>query len=144
MEGADYTGSKSTAPGAPARRCVLVTGASRRVGAAIARRLAAGGARVAVHYHGAGGAAEALVAALGSSAGAFGADLSTAEGPAALLRAATAAGYSPDAIVHAAASFFKGTLAETSAGQWDAVMALNLRSLFLLARAYATERGELG
>ena len=47
-------------------RTVLVTGAAKRLGAAIARRLAADGHRVVVHYNGSAGEAEALAAELGA------------------------------------------------------------------------------
>jgi NAD(P)-dependent dehydrogenase (short-subunit alcohol dehydrogenase family) len=56
---------------------VLVTGASRGIGAAIARRLATSGARVAVHYGKGRDAAEQLARQIGARA--FGADLSSAE-----------------------------------------------------------------
>jgi NAD(P)-dependent dehydrogenase (short-subunit alcohol dehydrogenase family) len=56
---------------------VLVTGASRGIGAAIARRLGASGARVAVHYRGNREAAEALATEIGHGAVAFGADLAS-------------------------------------------------------------------
>jgi 3-oxoacyl-[acyl-carrier protein] reductase len=56
---------------------VLVTGASRGIGAAIARRLGASGARVAVHYGKGREAAEELPQEIGHGAHAFGADLTS-------------------------------------------------------------------
>jgi 3-oxoacyl-[acyl-carrier protein] reductase len=53
---------------------VLVTGASRGIGAAIARRLAQSGARVAVHFARDRGRAEAVAAEIGNDARVFGAD----------------------------------------------------------------------
>lgn len=123
---------------------MLVTGGARRVGAAIARRLAGRGARVAVHYHRSEESARRLAAALGGGSEVFHADLGSAHGPGELLAACEQRGLSPDAIVHAAASFLRRPLARTTAEEWDAVMALNLRSLFLLARDYAARRGERG
>ncbi len=54
---------------------MLVTGASRGIGRAIAVQAAASGATVAVHYHQRREAAERLAAELGREARAFGADL---------------------------------------------------------------------
>jgi NAD(P)-dependent dehydrogenase (short-subunit alcohol dehydrogenase family) len=54
---------------------ILVTGASRGIGAAIARCLSKSGARVAVHYGRGREAAEALAEEIGNGAEAFGADL---------------------------------------------------------------------
>jgi 3-oxoacyl-[acyl-carrier protein] reductase len=58
---------------------VLVTGASRGIGAAIARRLGESGARVAIHYMKGKQAAEELAQRLGNGSLAFGADLASAE-----------------------------------------------------------------
>jgi pteridine reductase len=48
-------------------RAVLVTGAARRIGAAIARQLHASGARVALHYHRSRAEADALAAELNAA-----------------------------------------------------------------------------
>jgi 3-oxoacyl-[acyl-carrier protein] reductase len=64
-------------------RTALVTGASRGIGRATARALAAAGARVIVHYGNAAKEAESLVAeirAAGGQADAVGADLGVADG----------------------------------------------------------------
>lgn len=126
-----------------AGRTVLVTGGARRVGEAISRRLAAGGARVLVHHHRSGEAARALAAEL-PGAQAFAADLTAPDGPSRLLAACAEAGAFPDAIVHSAASFLRRPVADTSAEDWDAVFALNLRSFFLLARDFARRQGVAG
>src|SRR5690348_3339653 len=129
MEGGDYTGSVSLSTGSLRGRTVLVTGGARRVGAAIARRLASTGARLAIHFYGSDGDARNLIEEIGGGAAAFQADLSSVDGPVALLDACARKGMSPDAVVHAAASFLRRPLATTTAAEWDAVMALNLRSL---------------
>ena len=58
-------------------RSVLVTGASRGIGWALATGLANAGARVAVHYNRAQESAQHLAGALGRGARSFGADLSS-------------------------------------------------------------------
>jgi pteridine reductase len=127
-----------------AGRTVLVTGGAHRVGGAISRRLAAQGARVLVHFHGSEREAEELAAALPHGGRALGADLADADGAARLLAAAAEAGETPDSLVHAAASFEHRTLAETTAADWDRIVAVNLRAFFLLARELARLRGERG
>jgi len=75
-------------------RTALVTGAARGIGAAIARRLGAAGAHVAVNYAGSAEAAEAVAADIragGGQAFAVAADVSTPDGVAALFAACDAA-----------------------------------------------------
>ncbi|MCB0052876.1 MAG: SDR family NAD(P)-dependent oxidoreductase, partial [Caldilinea sp.] len=82
----------STVPQLAGKTC-LVTGASRGLGVAIARRLAQAGARVAVHYRQAASAAGALCAELtaaGATALPFQADLLDAGASERLVAAVTA------------------------------------------------------
>jgi NAD(P)-dependent dehydrogenase (short-subunit alcohol dehydrogenase family) len=79
---------------APAPRTALVTGAARRIGAAIARDLAAHGFAVALHYRASRDAAEALADEIrvgGGRAVALPADLADVTGLADLVDRATAA-----------------------------------------------------
>ena len=87
-------------------RTVLVTGGSRRLGAAISRALAAAGHRVVIHHHYAAARddAEALAAELGGATVAG--DLSDlAAVPDLLARAREAAGRPVDGLVNSASAF---------------------------------------
>jgi pteridine reductase len=114
------------------------------VGGAISRYLGDRGARIVVHYHRSAGEATELAARLPAGSIATGADLGAADGPRRLLDACAAADRLPDGVVHAAASFLGRPLETTSADDWDAVQALNLRAFFLLAQEMARRRGSLG
>jgi|SRR5579883_336868 len=69
---------------------VLVTGASRGIGAAVARAMGRAGARVAIHYKGQRRQAAALAAEIGPSAEIFQADLGSVTECAALWEAVAA------------------------------------------------------
>ncbi|HEY0333383.1 MAG TPA: pteridine reductase [Stenotrophomonas sp.] len=120
-------------------RVVLVTGAARRIGAVIARRLHAAGWRVALHAHASGEALSALCAALESqragSALGLHADLADVEQLAGLVEATVERFGRLDALVHNASNFFPTPLGTLTAAQWDTLMGVNARAACFLAQA---------
>jgi 3-oxoacyl-[acyl-carrier protein] reductase len=119
-------------------RVALVTGASRGIGAAIARAFGREGARVAVNYHRSETKAAEVVAAIqaaGTKALAVQADV--ADGPAvrAMVERAVA-GLGPiDVLVNNAGIVDATPLDQMSEDVWDRLIATNLRSVFLCTRA---------
>ena len=119
-----------------AGRSALVTGASRGIGAATARALAAAGARVVLVARSAADLAT-LAAELPHGATALPADLSQ---PAAAPTVAAAAreilGVEPDILVHAAGTFPLAALAETGDEELELAFALNTAAPLRLTRAF--------
>src|ERR1041385_5788789 len=108
---------------------ILVTGAAKRIGRAIALRLAHEGARVAIHYGGSAAAARATAAECGS-APVFGADLeSVAETRAMISRVADHFG-GLDALVNNAARFTRFDPLEIEEADWDYIHSVNLKATF--------------
>jgi NAD(P)-dependent dehydrogenase (short-subunit alcohol dehydrogenase family) len=114
-------------------KVALVTGATRGIGAAIARRLASEGARVCICGRSAADGA-ALAEELGGAGRALfvRADLSQPGDCAAVVDGALGAFGRLDVLVNNAASVARGTIETTSAEDFDAMMALNVRAPFLL------------
>ena len=117
----------------------LITGAGRRVGAAIATRLHAEGAGIAIHYRGSAEDALALAGRFNSSRP--GSAL-VVQGD--LLETATLAGLVEnvvgqagrlDILVNNASSFYPTPLAEVTEAQWDDLLGTNLKAPLLLAQA---------
>jgi 3-oxoacyl-[acyl-carrier protein] reductase len=86
---------------------VLVTGAGRGLGAAIARAFAAHGARVAINYRHSADAAQALAAELGPRSAAFAADVTQPDQVARMVAQITASLGAPDVLVHNALADFR-------------------------------------
>lgn len=130
-------------------RRVLVTGASRRIGAAIARHLHAGGARVAIHYRQSADDARALAASLNDlradSARIFQADLARVAELAPLIDEVTGWCGGLDALVNNASSFFPTPVGEITEADWDDLVGSNLKGpLFLCQAAAPTLRENAG
>ena len=101
-------------------RAVLVTGASRGIGAAIAREFAAAGDRVAVHYRASSDAAAEVVGSLaGDGHAAVGADLADPDAVRSMVdRAAEALG-GVDVLVNNAGIFVRHPIAESTYEEWQ-------------------------
>jgi 3-oxoacyl-[acyl-carrier protein] reductase len=107
----------------------LVTGASRGIGAAIARELAAAGAEVVVGYRSGRDEAEQLAAELGARA--VQADVSSADDAKRLVEEAG----DLDVLVNNAGLTRDGLLARMSDDDWRTVIDTNLSSVFYTCRA---------
>ena len=117
-----------------AGKVALVTGAGRGIGQAIARELAAQGARVVVNYRSSAAAAQALADEIGGVA--VQADVSAPDGPDRLLAAAEALG-SVDILVNNAGITRDGLMLRMPDEDWSDVIAVNLTATFRLCRAVA-------
>lgn len=118
---------------------VLVTGAARRVGAAIARRLHADGWRVAIHCDRSRDEADTLAAALNmvrpNSAVVFAADLRTDDAAVKLITAVCAQLGAPAALVNNASSYFATPMGSITAAGINELVATNLKAPLLLTQA---------
>ena len=118
-------------------KVALVTGASGGIGQAVARRLAAEGASVALAYGAHAEPAQQLADELvagGGHAIAVGADLRRAEAPAELLAEVEPRLGSIDVLVAAAGVARMQTFEDVSLEDFEETLAVNLRAPFLLAQ----------
>ena len=120
-------------------RAVLITGASRGIGAAVARRFAWEGWRVGVNYRTSRGRAEALaaeIAAAGGQTALLPGDVSDPAQAAALVRAAEEQLGPLDALVcNAGVALPQQLLTDTTDEQWRQVMGVDLDGVFYTLRA---------
>lgn len=118
----------------------LVTGGGRRIGAHLARTLAARGYAVAIHYRSSAAEAESLaeeIARSGGRAAALQADLGDPAQLEELIAAAHAALGPVTVLVNNAAVFEPDRARDFTLAQWDRQLATNLRAPVVLARQFA-------
>ncbi len=124
--------------GALADRVVLVTGSSRGIGAEVAVKAAAEGARVAVHYHHAGDAGEGTLARLrnlGAEAEGFAADVGIGDQAEGLVARVIERFGRIDALVNNAGLTQVGPFLDIDPAEWDSVIATDLTAAFHTTRA---------
>lgn len=123
------------------RRVVLITGAARRVGAAIARRLHADGDDLALHYRTSSAdmqlLADELDAARPGSTLTLQAELADFDRLPELVARTVGHFGRLDALVNNASAFYPTPAGTATAAQWDELFAVNARAPFFLAQAAA-------
>lgn len=119
-------------------RVALVTGSSRGIGAAIAAELAAGGAKVAVHYRGNPEGATAVAAAIeaaGGTAALFQADVANVDAASELVKRVQGELGGLDILVNNAGTTRDTLLLTMKEDDWDTVINTNLKSVYAVSKA---------
>ena len=133
-------GNQPASPEAP-RPVVLVTGAARRIGAAIAHRLHAGGCDLALHHLQSGtdmvALADTLERARPGSVHVLQADLREFDRLPELVAATVGRFGRLDGLVNNASNFYPTPIGAATPQQWDDLFAVNARAPFFLAQAAA-------
>jgi pteridine reductase len=124
-------------------KCVLVTGAAKRLGAAIARAAHAEGANVVIHYRSSRTAAEKLCTELTAlrahSAVAAQADLLDTAAHAPLIADAIAAFGKLDVLVNNASTFYPTPIGNVTEDQWRDLVGANVKAPLFLSQAAVPE-----
>lgn len=122
-------------------KVVLITGAARRVGAEIARRLHRAGANVMIHYHRSEPDAQALRDELNrqraDSAALIQADLLNLAGLAEMVRNTVARFDRLDALVNNASTFHATPVGEIDEADWEGLVGTNVKAPLFLSQSAA-------
>ena len=122
-------------------KTILVTGAAKRVGAAIARRLHRAGANLTLHYRASEREAHALQSELNlqraQSVILVQADLLETAGLAEIVKTCVERFGSLDALVNNASVFYPTPVGAISAANWDQLIGANLKAPLFLSQAAA-------
>ena len=122
-------------------KIVLVTGAARRIGAAIVTRLHDDGARIAIHYRGSAADAEELARRLNEkrddSARTFQADLLMIDKLPELVDDVLDWGGALDALVNNASTFYPTPVGDITEEQWEDLVGSNFKAPLFMAQAAA-------
>jgi len=130
-----------------AGRVALVTGAGKRLGRAVALRLASEGADVAAHYGKSEAEARQVVSEiekLGRRGAAFSAELTDVAAIQKLVQGVASRFARLDILVNCAANFLETKFGETNEATWDASMDTNLKAPFFCAQAAAPHLAKSG
>jgi pteridine reductase len=128
-------------------RVALVTGAGKRLGRAVALRLAKEGADVAVHYGKSAEEAQESVREIekvGRRAATFSAELTDVAAIRKLVADVVDHFGRLDILINSAANFLQTKFAETSEATWDASLDTNLKAPFFCAQAAAPHLAKSG
>ena len=133
---------------APERPVALVTGAAKRIGAAIARRLHAEGYDLALHYRSSREEMDALVADLErdrpGSVIALQAELAEFDRLPELVARTVGHFGRLDGLVNNASAYYATPMGQATPAQWDELFASNARAPFFLAQAAAPHLARTG
>jgi pteridine reductase len=126
----------------------LITGAGKRIGAVIAKRLHTAGANVAVHYFSSSAPADSLVDELNGlradSAMAVGADIRRLDQLEALVGKVVSQSGGLHILINNASSFYPTPLGEVTAEDWSDLIDSNLKAPLFLAQAAVPHLRESG
>jgi pteridine reductase len=130
-----------------AGRVALVTGAGKRLGRALALRLAREGADVAVHYGKSEAEAQEVVSEIekiGRRSAAFPAELTEVPAIQKLVQSVASRFSRLDILVNCAANFVETKFGETQEATWDSSLDTNLKAPFFCAQAAAPHLAKSG
>lgn len=117
----------------------MITGGSRGIGAAIAQRFAAEGVNIVLHYlesHESANETARRCMALGASVMTISADLRSKEQLSRMRDKLSSHGIFPDILVNNGGIAHYGMLSDVSEEEWDDVMAVNLKGMFLSTQLF--------